>query len=244
MGSSGNARRTSPRPVLAASISPNGESTGAYTTSARPSLAARPDRRSAAISCARVGLLVTARLAPEPAGDQLLVLGRIAAHAVTTFLNFDSPSWSDRRAASSEQPIASAMSRCARSPTQRRTTAMRCLSGSSCTAAQSASSGSAAGSLRRSSITAGSATGSALRAAGPVGVDRLAGRDRQHPCPQVRAVPELRVGAQSGDERLLEAVVRLDRADGRREEPPDLLGGWRPGTAGRGEGRRRRSGSR
>ena len=49
--------------------------------------------------------------------DGLLHFRSSAGHAGTTFLNFVSPSCRERRAASSEQPIATAISRCGRSPT-------------------------------------------------------------------------------------------------------------------------------
>ena len=56
-----------------------------------------------------------------------------------------------------------------------------------------------------------------------VDVDRLAVRDREHPRAQVGVSAQARVGAQCGDERLLEAVLRLERADGRDEIAPDDL---------------------
>jgi hypothetical protein len=53
-------------------------------------------------------------------------------------------------------------------------------------------------------------------------VERLARRDRQDPPPQVVGVPQARIGAQRRQERLLEAVVRVVRADGRVQETVDV----------------------
>ena len=55
--------------------------------------------------------------------------------------------------------------------------------------------------------------------AGAVVVDRLAMRDREQPGAQVARVLQARVGAQGGDEGLLEAVLGVVGADGRHQEP-------------------------
>jgi hypothetical protein len=49
-------------------------------------------------------------------------------------------------------------------------------------------------------------------------VDRLVVRDREQPGAQVAAVLQPGVGAQRGDEGLLEAVLGLVRADGGDQE--------------------------
>src|SRR4029077_5090198 len=66
-----------------------------------------------------------AQLAFEP----VWCLVVFVSHAGTASRSFESPSCSGRRAASSEQPIARAISRCGRSARKRSTTAERCLLG-------------------------------------------------------------------------------------------------------------------
>ena len=147
------------------------------------------------------------------------------------------PSCSERRAASSEQPIAAAISRCARSARKRSTTAERCRGGSSPTARHSSRRAVARRTRARGASSAStSATGSARRARRAVRVERLAVRDRQHPRPQVRAGAQARVGAQRRDERLLEAVLGLVAPDRRDQKAPHDLAVRRRGRPGRGEG--------
>ena len=55
----------------------------------------------------------------------------------------------------------------------------------------------------------------------PVVVEGLAMGDREQPAAEVLGVAQPRVGAQGGDHRLLEHVVRVDRPDVRGEEPQD-----------------------
>ena len=50
-------------------------------------------------------------------------------------------------------------------------------------------------------------------APGAVVVDRFAVRDRDQPAAQIAAVLQLRIGAQGGDEGLLEAVVGVAAPD-------------------------------
>ena len=87
------------------------------------------------------------------------------------------------------------------------------------TASHSASSG--VGSTAGVARSGGSAVGSGRRAPGPVVIDRLARRDPQDPPVQPFAVRERGIRAQRRQERLLEAVVRVVRTDGHRQEPVD-----------------------
>ena len=69
---------------------------------------------------------------------------------------------------------------------------------------------------------------------------RLAVGDRQHPGAQVRVRAQTRVGAQRGDERLLEAVLRVGRAPPSRPESATRSRGGRRGSAEREAVRRSR----
>ncbi len=84
--------------------------------------------------------------------------------------------------------------------------------------------------------------GDRQRPPGPraVGVERLAVGDRQHPGAQVRVRPQARVGAQRRDERLLKAVLGVDRARPRRPASATRRRGWRRGSAETGAARRSR----
>jgi hypothetical protein len=65
--------------------------------------------------------------------------------------------------------------------------------------------------------------GQRAAAARPGRIDRLSPRDRQDPGAQVRVGAQARIRAQRGDERLLEGVVGIVRADQRPQEPEDLV---------------------
>jgi hypothetical protein len=47
--------------------------------------------------------------------------------------------------------------------------------------------------------------------------------DREEPPAKVRGIAKARIGAKRGDERLLEAVVGIDRSDARDEKPVNVL---------------------
>jgi hypothetical protein len=65
-------------------------------------------------------------------------------------------------------------------------------------------------------------------------IDHLAVRDREDPAAQVRGVPELRVGAQRSQPRLLVAVVGVDAADTGHQEAVDIAAvGVEQGLKGR-----------
>ena len=72
-------------------------------------------RRAAALVCAPAAPRALRRAAPQRLLDLLDRRSVSPAHAGTAFLSFVNPSCSERRAASTEQPIAAAISRCGRS---------------------------------------------------------------------------------------------------------------------------------
>ena len=57
----------------------------------------------------------------------------------------------------------------------------------------------------------------------PNGIGCLAVRDHVQPGAEVVRVTEARIGAQRREERLLQAVLRVDRANAGDEEPMQLL---------------------
>ena len=133
------------------------------------------------------------------------------------------PSCSDCRAASCEQPRALAISLCGMSATKRSTTAERWRGGSCPDRLPQLTILCARAHLRPSIQHLD--LRDRHRPAGmlAVGVDRLAMGDRQHPGLQVRAGAQPRVCLQCGDERLLEAVLGLDRAHRGNQKAPDVL---------------------
>ena len=127
-----------------------------------------------------------------------------------------------RRAASSLVSITAAISAYAASATNRSASAVRCLSGSRATFAQTPSveRDRRLGAVDR--LGGGSGTGSGAPRPRADVVDHLAVGDRQQPAAQVRGVAQARIGAQRREPGLLVAVVGVDRTDARDQEAVDI----------------------
>ncbi len=149
----------------------------------------------------------------------LLELG----HRSTSVRNRRRPALTFCRAASSLMPIRSPTSRYARSKTNRCTSAARCFAGQRAHGAPQAVVGGPMRWRRQPLLDPIQVSGPmALPRANRIG--RLALRDHVEPGPQVVGVAQPRIGAQRREERLLQAVLRVNGADAGDQEAMQLGG--------------------